>query len=118
MSAHRRLFLSAATGEYGRLRAALAGHLQRSGINVEHQEIFPQTDADTVRKTGDLIRECALVIHIVGEKPGTIATADAVADLLHAIPRDTFLTKFPALRVALGDLSGITYTQWEALLAL
>ena len=66
MSEHRRLFLSAATGDFGRFRAALARYLQRSGSNVEHQGIFPQVHSLTVRKTGDLIRPCALVFHIDG----------------------------------------------------
>lgn len=114
----KRIFLSAASDEYGDLRLKLAAKLQRSGINVEHQGIFPQTPSDTVRKLGNFIRECPLLVHIVGHHPGSIAAPAAVADLLGEIPSEEFLVKFPDLRRALGDFSCITYTQWEAFLAL
>ncbi len=113
----KRIFLSAASNEYGDLRVKLAANLQRSGINVEHQDIFPQTTSDTVRKLGDL-KGCSLLVHIVGHNPGAVAAPAAVADLLDEIPSEEFLAKLPGLRSALGNLSGITYTQWEAFLAL
>ena len=117
MDTHRRLFLSAASAEYKPLRGKLDATLRRSGFECEFQEIFPQTDSDTVRKLGDLIKNCGLVLHIVGHLPGSIADAQAVRDLLHHIPADQFLASYPELRAALGDFSGITYTQWEAFLA-
>jgi len=52
--------------------------LQRSGINVEYQEIFPQTTSDTVRKLGDLIKECPEFVHIVGHYPGDTAAPDVL----------------------------------------
>ena len=118
MPSRSRIFLSAASAEYKPLRGKLDAILRRSGFDTEFQEIFPQTDADTVRKLGDLIQKCSLVLHIVGHLPGSIAEPQAVRDLLANIPADQFLPKHPELRAALGDLSGITYTQWEAFLAL
>jgi hypothetical protein len=115
---HKRIFISAANEEFGQIRTRLAALLQRAGLNVEHQDIFPQTASDTVRKLGDLIKKCALLIHMVGHKPGTIACESSVNDLLNKIPRASFLTRFPSLKKDLGDLTGITYTQWEAFLAL
>lgn len=114
----RRIFLSAASSEFGPLRLKLAALLLRSGINVEHQDIFPQTASDLVRKLGALVRECSLVVHIVGHFPGSVASPTAVVDLLDDVPRRDFLRRFPQLQHELGDLSGITYTQWEAFLAL
>jgi pentatricopeptide repeat protein len=114
----KRIFLSAASDEFGALRVKLAAKLQRSGINVEYQEIFPHATSDTVRKLGDLINDCPLLVHIVGHNPGFVAAPAAVADLLDEIPSEKFLVGLPSLRSALGDLSGITYTQWEAFLAL
>ncbi len=118
MDTHRRIFLSAASAEYKALRGKLDAILRRSGFECEFQEIFPQTDSDTVRKLGDLIKNCALVLHIVGHLPGSIAEPKAVVDLLKNIPADQFLAHHPELRSALGDFSGSTYTQWEAFLAL
>jgi hypothetical protein len=114
----RRVFISAASGEFRPLRERLAALLQRSGINVEYQEIFPQTTSDTVRKLGGLIKGWALIVHIVGHNPGSTAHPDSVADLLADVPADQFLGRIPELRQRLGDLSSITYTQWEAFLAL
>ncbi len=113
-----RVFVSAASDEFRPLRERLAALLLRSGINVEHQEIFPQTTSDTVRKLGDLIQRCPLLVHIVGHIPGAVAHPAAVADLLDGIPAGQFLSRFDDLRQQLGDFSGLTYTQWEAMLAL
>lgn len=98
------------------LRGQLYGHIARAQVNVRVQEVFPQVGADTVLKLAGEIRPRAVVIHLVGEMPGAIATDAAVAEYLKAEPQ--FLAKHPELRKALGDCSGISYTQWEALIAL
>lgn len=98
------------------LRGQLRGYLARTGINVRVQEDFPQTVADTVKKLAGEIRPRAVVIHLVGEKPGAMAAPAAVAEYLKAEPQ--FLANHPELRTALGDFSGISYTQWEAFIAL
>jgi tetratricopeptide (TPR) repeat protein len=116
--AGRRVFLSAASAEFRPLREKLAVLLQRSGIDVEFQEIFPQTASDTVRKLADLIRHAPLLVHIIGHDPGATANAAAVTDLLANLPRGEFLSRLPELRDDVGDGTGISYTQWEALLAL
>src|SRR4051812_24666433 len=92
--------------------------LLRSGINVEYQEIFSQTSSGIVRKLGDLIKDCPLVVHVVGHHAGEVADPTAVADLVDRIPADEFLAHLPDLRQGLDGLTGITYTQWEAFLAL
>jgi tetratricopeptide (TPR) repeat protein len=112
------VFVSAASSEFRPLRERLAAMLLRSGINVEHQEIFPQTSTDTVRKLGDLVRACPLLVHVVGHDGGSVANATAVADLLDGIPAHELLSHVPDLRARLGDFSGVSYTQWEAWLAL
>jgi hypothetical protein len=56
------------------------------------------------------------VIHLIGARPGAAAHAQEVAEYLQAEPE--FLKNYPDLRARLGDGSGITYTQWEAYLAL
>ena len=121
----RRIYLSAVSAEYKILRGSLDAILRRAGFDCEFQEIFPQAAADTLRKISDLLRPCRLVIHIAGHLPGSVAEPGAVRDLFHvsaenprAIAEKDFLAAYPALRAALGDFSGITYTQWESLLAL
>lgn len=98
------------------LRGQLRGYLARTGSNVRVQEDFPQTAVDTVLKLAKEIRPRAVVIHLVGEKPGSIADPAAVAEYLKAEPN--FLEDYPKLRAALGDFSDISYTQWEAFIAL
>ena len=113
-----RIFISAATKEFRSLRLQLAASLHRSGFEVEHQDIFPQTNADTLPKLEALLKGCRLVIHLVGHKPGSVANEKSLADLLAKIPPDTLLPEHPELHNVLGDFTDITYTQWEAFLAL
>jgi Pentatricopeptide repeat domain len=114
----KRIFISAVSAEFGELRLKLSEALQRAGINADHQDIFAHTPRDTVRMLSDRIRRSPLVVHIVGHEPGHVAGAAAVADLLGSMRAEEFLGAYPDLRRSLGDFSGITYTQWEALLAL
>jgi hypothetical protein len=98
------------------LRGQLRAYLARTRCNVRVQADFPQAAVDTVQKLADEIRPRAVVIHLVGERPGATAQAAAVAAYMAAEP--DFLAAHPALRDALGDFSGISYTQWEAFIAL
>lgn len=60
-----------------------------------------------------------MLIHLIGQKPGSVADSAAVAEYLASVDKDSgFLRSYPGLRAALGDFSGITYTQWEVLIAL
>jgi tetratricopeptide (TPR) repeat protein len=117
------IFISCVSDEFEKdgapfpgLRKQLRGYLARTRSNVRVQEDFPQTAVDTVKKLADEIRPRAVVIHLVGEKPGAIANSAAVAEYLNAEPN--FLANHTELRAALGDFSGISYTQWEAFIAL
>jgi hypothetical protein len=117
------IFISCVSDEFEKdgapfpgLRKQLRGYLARTRSNVRVQEDFPQTAVDTVKKLADEIRPRAVVIHLVGEKPGVIANSAAVAEYLNAEPN--FLADHTELRAALGDVSGISYTQWEAFIAL
>lgn len=98
------------------LRGQLRRYLARNRINVRVQEDFPQTIADTLKKLADEVHPLAVVIHLVGEKPGAVAAPAAVEAYLKAEPE--FLANHSELRAALGDFSGISYTQWEAFIAL
>ncbi|HYF35547.1 MAG TPA: SUMF1/EgtB/PvdO family nonheme iron enzyme [Prosthecobacter sp.] len=56
------------------------------------------------------------MIHLVGSAAGFGAKPQEVEDFLRTRP--DFLAQRPALRAALGDCNGISYTQWEAFMAL
>jgi tetratricopeptide (TPR) repeat protein len=103
-------------GPFPGLRSALRHFLARAHCHMVVQEDFPQTSEDTVEKLAGLVCRSAAVLHLVGELPGAVANARAVAAFLASTPK--FLNGHPELRAALGDFTGISYTQWEAYLAL
>jgi tetratricopeptide (TPR) repeat protein len=105
-----------ASAPFPRLRSSLRHYLSRAGCHMIVQEDFPQTAEDTVEKLAKLIRGSAAVLHLVGGLPGAAANTKAVAAYLTKEPN--FLASHPELRAELGDFRGVTYTQWEAYLAL
>ncbi len=105
-----------ASAPFPRLRSSLRHYLSRARCHMIVQEDFPQTAEDTVEKLAKLIRESAAVLHLVGGLPGAAANAKAVAAYLAKEPN--FLANYPELRAELDDFRGVTYTRWEAYLAL
>ncbi len=119
-----RVFISCVSDEFEKpdarfpgFRSSLRKYLTAADCEVKVQEDFRQEGKDlTVAKLNGYISNCAAVIHLVGAKPGATANARAVAEYLQAEPK--FLEKYPDLRAQLGDCSDLTYTQWEAFVAL
>jgi hypothetical protein len=112
----RRVFISCASSELGGVREELRQYLARANCDVKVQEDFPQSALDTIAKLDELIASCSAVIHLVGASNGAVAEKRAVDEYLASVPQ--FLDREPGLRQALGDLNGLSYTQWEAYLAL
>ncbi|MCP5539390.1 MAG: DUF4062 domain-containing protein [Akkermansiaceae bacterium] len=104
------------TGAYPGLRSKLRRYLTKAECEVKVQEEFRQTEVDTLEKLDHYIRTCAAVIHLVGSEFGSVADATAVETYLKSEPK--FLDGFPKLKADLGDFSGLSYTQWEAFIAL
>jgi tetratricopeptide (TPR) repeat protein len=114
-----RLFLSGSTADFESVRLSLKQALERGQLHIIHQADFPQTQADTVLKLAQLIAPCGVLVHLIGRQPGSIAAPAAVAEYLAYAEREGgFLHRLPELRLALGDCSGLTYTQWEVFIAL
>jgi len=124
MSDNNRVFISCVSDEFQKetaafpgFRARLRDYLSAAYCEVRSQEVLGQRgNADTVQKLADDIAQCAAVIHLVGALPGALAHPRAVAAFRAAEP--DFLKDHPELREALGDCADLTYTQWEAILAL
>ena len=119
-----RVFLSCVSADfekdgapYAGLRSELAGYLRRAGCDVKVQEDFRQTAVDTLEKLDDYIRQCSAVIHILGTQVGTV-DPPAVQAFLRKPQNVHLLPNWPDLRKELGDFSDLTYTHWEAFLAL
>lgn len=123
LTAHQ-IFLSTVSDDFEKagapfpgLRSRLRFYLNRAqGQKAVAQEEFPQLQASTVQKLDDLLRPCGTVIHLVGGNPGAVPPAAEVLAYLSAHPG--FLQHHPALLASLGDFTGFSYTQWEAIMAL
>ena len=114
-----RIFLSGSSADFAHVRIGFSKALARGQLHIIHQANFPQSQADTVLKLAQLIAPCGILVHLIGRQPGSIADPAAVAEYLAYAEREGgFLHTLPDLRTALGDCSGITYTQWEVLIAL
>jgi hypothetical protein len=103
-------------GPFAGLRSDLRRYLARAMCHVIVPEDFPQTPEDTVEKLAGIVRRSAAVIHLIGERPGAVANPKAVAAFL--AKEQAFLAGHPELKADLGDFGGVSYTQWEASLAL
>jgi serine/threonine protein kinase len=113
----RKVFLSCVTKEFGPHRDKLAHDLQMPNVKVEWQESFVETGHTTLDKLDGYIQGCNEVIHIVGFAAGSIALSPEVASLLKKYP--DLIERVSCLKEPLAqDPPPITYTQWEAWLAI
>ena len=123
-----KIFLSCVTAEFardhpdfGETRQALAHGLRRRGRDVRSEEDFPQPPGDILEALDDFIRQCSVVVQLVGDSLGDLPTVQAI-ERLHAKfagEERSFLDKqAEALRTAFVKGGPLTYIQWEALLAL
>jgi Domain of unknown function (DUF4062) len=76
-----RVFLSAVTSEFGKVRDALSADLRARGVAVSVQSDFRQeATADTLlAKLHDYIWGCDAVVCIIGNRPGELPPDNAAA---------------------------------------
>ena len=110
------VFLSTVSDEFRLYRDQLAGDLTRHNVSVKVQEDFIDLGGDTLDKLDVYIAHCDAVVHLVGEMTGAAPQAREVAALRRKYPDLT--AELPPLAEALRDGDAISYTQWEAWLAL
>jgi tetratricopeptide (TPR) repeat protein len=111
-----KIFLSCVSDEFGDDRDALRRALTRPNVEVKIQEDFQNLGGDTLAMLEDYIAGCDVVVHFAGEMAGSAPASSSVDDLLRRLPElGTRLTAKGMDREALGRL---TYTQWEAWLAI
>ena len=115
--ANVQLFLSTVSAEFRSVRDALRAALDRPNVSVKVQEDFVATGTETLDKLDDYIRRCDAVIHLVGDMTGAPALPPSVAliarryaDLGERLP--------PLAPFLLPGAEALSYTQWEAWLAL
>jgi tetratricopeptide (TPR) repeat protein len=99
-----RIFISAVTSEFGKVRDALASDLRARGHEVTVQSDFKQSpDSETLLGTlSDYVRDCHAVVCIVGKRSGACPPARAAERLKGVLP---------------DGIKEASYTQWEFFLA-
>jgi hypothetical protein len=111
-----KIFLSAVSSEFGPYRDELRADLTRQNVEVKVQEDFKDLGGLTLDKLDAYIVQCDGVIHLVGEMTGAMPfKVDRSA--LTAKYHDLAAT-LPTLYERLQNPDGVSYTQWEAWLAL
>src|SRR6516162_11381601 len=110
------VFLSTVTDEFRAYRDQLVHALTRHNVAVKVQEDFKDLGGDTLDKLDVYIAHCDAVVHLVGNMTGSDPGDLALRALRERYP--DLGEKLPPLGEALKDGIGISYTQWEAWLAL
>lgn len=110
------LFLSCVTNEFGSYRAILSDHLTETGeIAVERQETFRARGEGTLILLDEYIKACDYVIHIVGAQTGACTSP---ADRQILLERYDYSLLKERLGLTKEDVDEMSYTQWEAWLAV
>jgi len=114
--AHVHIFLSTVSAEFRRYRDALHHSLDRPNVTVKVQEDFIPTGTETLDMLDQYIRQCDVVIHLVGDLTGAMAQAPSVAAIRASYP--DFADTLPVAAFLAAGGPPMSYTQWEAWLAL
>jgi tetratricopeptide (TPR) repeat protein len=110
------VFLSTVSDEFRLYRDQLRTDLTRHNVEVKVQEDLKGLGGDTLDKLDVYIAHCDAVVHLVGEMTGFAPGNREQQALLHKYP--DLLTRLPPLEDTLRRGAGMSYTQWEAWLAL
>lgn len=112
-----KIFLSTVTAEFRNYRDDLSSYLTRPNVSVKVQEDFYVPGNETLLMLDDYIQYCDIVIHLVGDMTGGWAKAPSIEAIKHRY--QDLATRFPMLQPFLQpDGPSLSYTQWEAWLAL
>jgi tetratricopeptide (TPR) repeat protein len=110
------LFLSSVSAEFLSYRERLRHLLTRPDVEVKVQEDFIVTGDETLEMLDAYIQGCDGVIHLVGDMTGAMAMPQSVEAIAKRYP--DLASRFPIAEFLQGDGPSLSYTQWEAWLAL
>jgi Domain of unknown function (DUF4062) len=111
-----RIFLSAVSDEFRDYRDQLRRDLTRHNVEVKIQEDFKDSGTVTLDKLDLYITNCDAVVHLVGDMTGAAAKPESTGAMLTKYP--DLPDRLLPLRQPLADGLAISYTHWEAWLAL
>jgi len=110
------LFLSTVSAEFLSYRDRLRHLLTRPNVEVKVQEDFIVTGNETLEMLDTYIQGCDGVIHLVGDMTGAMAKPQSLAAIASRYPE--LASRLPLGEFLQADGPSLSYTQWEALLAL
>jgi Domain of unknown function (DUF4062) len=111
-----RIFLSTVSDEFRDYRDQLRRDLTRHNVEVKVQEDFKDLGSVTLNNLDVYIANCDAVVHLVGDMTGAAAKAESTKAIVGKYA--DLMDKLPPLRQPLENRLDISYTQWEAWLAL
>jgi tetratricopeptide (TPR) repeat protein len=111
-----KIFLSTVSDEFRTYRDALRTDLTRHNVEAKVQEDFKDLGGDTLDKLDVYIAHCDAVVHLVGNMAGSDPGEPVLRALSTKYP--DLADKLPSLGEALRSSVSVSYTQWEAWLAL
>ena len=111
-----RLFISCVSDEFGSYRDVLRKALTGPNVEVKIQKDFKGLGGDTLNMLEDYIEQCEAVVHFIGDMAGSAPPATSVEDLLAR--RAGLQDKLARKGLTPAALAALTYTQWEAWLAI
>src|SRR5438045_1668911 len=111
-----KIFISGVSAEFGEYREELRRDLTRHNVEVKIQEDFKDHGSVTLDKLDLYISHCDTVIHLVGDMTGSAAKPASTAVIIAKY--SDIANKLPPLREPLDKGLAISYTQWEAWLAI
>jgi tetratricopeptide (TPR) repeat protein len=110
------VFLSTVSDEFRAYRDQLVHDLTRQNVAVKVQEDFKRLGGYTLDMLDTYIAECDAVVHLTGDMCGAIADKAQQLTLLTKYP--DLAQRLPPLGQALTAGVEVSYTHWEAWLAL
>jgi len=110
------LFLSTVSAEFLSYRERLRHLLTRPDVEVKVQEDFIVSGDETLEMLDRYIQGCDGVIHLVGDMTGAMAKPPSVAAIAQRYPE--LASRYPLAEFLQPDGPSLSYTQWEAWLAL
>ncbi len=111
-----KIFLSTVSDEFGRHRDLLRADLTRHNVEVKVQEDFKDLGGGTLDKLDVYISHSDAVVHLVGDMTGGFPGERGLSALRTKYP--DLADKLPPLGEALKNGVSVSYTQWEAWLAI
>jgi Domain of unknown function (DUF4062) len=114
--ADAKLFLSCVWDEFGEYRDELRRALTRPNVEIKIQEDFQNLGGDTLALLETYVESCDVVVHFIGDMAGSTPKPSSVDDLLRRRP--DLAARLAEKGMDRGALGCLTYTQWEAWLAI